>query len=516
MAERPSNCVPGCPPSIRDPHYEYGAWHDYDCTDTTYYNIDGWYDWVVTKEQLLPNDVDEYWCSCGGGTCQSTDPITGCYTGADRLYYNNSTYSWTSYEETNITTTGRYVTASYTRVLHQFIEFFYEVRKYYDNDEIPPCSKAGETYQLVPNYSFSSAGSVDYNSNYHNPSTKVTIYNDPEHIMNGTDSFVYEIRYQTGITDWNKCGEDDPNKPYEWTVSGVHTYSYYKCSPCTDEDVPFPPKDQENYTYSEPIMEGQRVNCPTADAIETAYIDCQTMYRCKYKDDCTERDKPFPPITDENCMYIEAWKDNDPDADEKHFDCIMNNEWKPTGWTRLTDGTCHDTYDYTDGDIEHARIDCEDWSACKKCTYHTWNNNSNPNIRECWNWQPGDPTYGKIIYIPQPVQTDPYDPGHEYPYEPPDFPPYPDFPPFPDYPPYDPEDPVPPIPWNPWPPYDPNPDDPNDYKWCDCDIKNTVSNNCGCFEKPVQNSGLSCSGYFPKTYKRWAAYFCYNNSEDTL
>ena len=294
------------------------------------------------------------------------------------------------------------------------------------------------------------------------------------------------------------------------TTSGV-------CGQCTDDDIPFPPKDYAHYSYSEPIVQGQLINCPTAEEIETAYIDCNTWYRCKYKDDCTERDKPFPPITNPDCTYTSAWKDSDPDADEKRYNCLFDNGWRPTGWTRLTDGTCHDTYDYTDGSIEHARIDCEDWSACKKCTYHTWNNNGNPNIPACWNWQPGDPTGGHKIYIPQPITVDPYDPGHEYPYEPPEFPPYPDFPPydpFPDYPPYDPEDPIGPIPLNPWPPYDPNPDDPNSYQWCDCDIKKNIPDSCGCFEKPVQNSGLVCSGYVPKRYKKWIPSYSYRNSYD--
>ena len=346
----------------------------------------------------------------------------------------------------------------------------------------------------------------------------------------------YEFRgnrtYDTQV--WMPCS--NPECPENYTLTNgmccPDGYEYNielrQCiQPCPNQH-PFPSKDQVNYSYSDEWVAGEGDASAINDAycirgggiIETSIelIDdkCVEKHRCKRKDDCTKRDEPFPTIDDSDCIYTEAWKDDDADASEKRFDCIMNNEWKPTGWTRLTDGTCHDTYDYTTGDIKHARIDCEDWSACKKCTYHTWANNSNPNIPACWTWTPGDSTSGHEIYVQEPIPVDPYEPGPNYPYDPPDFPPYPDFPPFHDYPIYEPEPPIGPIQWNPWPPYDPNPDNPDDYQWCDCDIKDTVSNNCGCFEKPVKNSGLSCSGYFPKTYKKWAAYFCYNNSEDTL
>ena len=241
---------------------------------------------------------------------------------------------------------------------------------------------------------------------------------------------------------------------------------------------------------------------------------------CIYPDyDCEEEDKPFPTITDPDCAYTSAWKDDDPNAHENKYNCMFENGWKPTGWTRLTDGTCHDTYDYTTGDIAHALIDCEGWSACKKCTYHTWDNNGNPNIPACWNWTPGDPISGHKIYIPEQVETEHKNPATDepqYSYVTPDFPTFPGFPPFPDFPPFYPPPPGEPIIWNGWPPYDPDSEDFSTFEWCDCNIKDTVSNNCGCFEKPVKNSGLSCSGYVPKKYKKWVAYFCYNNSEDTL
>ena len=299
--------------------------------------------------------------------------------------------------------------------------------------------------------------------------------------------------------------------------------TYYLRVPCSEAAKPFPQKDYEQYSYSDEwVADNSDIskmndNYCTYDGgtIEIKLTDdCIEYHRCKRKDDCTERDKPFPEITDINCTYTEAWTEDDPNASEKYYNCIEYSGWKPTGWTRLTDGTCHNTYDYDDGSIEEAIIDCKKWYVCKKCTHHMWENDSNPNIPECWDWQPGDPTSGHKIYVTEPVETEPYSPSDEYGYIAPEFPPYWDFPPFDFEYPYEPI-PTSGIVWNEWPPYDPDWEDFGSFEWCDCDIKDTVKDDCGCFEKPVKNSGLSCSGYFPKDYKIWATSFCYNNSEDT-
>lgn len=306
---------------------------------------------------------------------------------------------------------------------------------------------------------------------------------------------------------------------------------------CYCPKTPFPSKDQTKYIYSDiwcsDDSDWQQNNAYCGyggGEVESGYEDCILCYRCKnpMDDGCYDEDQPFSDSPGHE--YSSSWDEDAEDADEQYHDCIGQDlHWGLDGWVRLDDGTCHDRYKYEDVIVESALINCKTVYRCSKYTYYIIDSDSNPNIAACWDWHTGDPTSGNTIYEhpPAPGEVDPSVIDPEYPYVPPD--PI-VFPPWPDIPPYEPPPPDGPVVWNDWPPYTPDSEDPLTFEWCDCDIHESIKDNCGCFEKPIKNSGLACSGYVPKNYTKWNVSKCsefftndykkwtislyYNNPED--
>ena len=327
----------------------------------------------------------------------------------------------------------------------------------------------------------------------------------------------------------------------------------------------FPIMDNYNYSYSDEwekddgdsfaIYDSYCINAggTVETAIKGRYGICVEMHRCKLPIVCEEDDIPFRDIPG-SFTYSEPWITGTSDSYAHAQDCLdRHNKFDATGWVKLQDGTCHSTYDWEEVLFQNAKINCIDYTRCAIHTAEIIFNDSNPNIKECWNWWVTPGTRGSEIYEQEPVWVDDNNISGEYPYEPtvfpphyeypgydnyedypsygdgysdylplpgyPPLPPLPPFPPFPDLswdPEYEPEDPVGPIEYSQWPDYEPDGEDFDSFEWCDCDIEDTVSNNCGCFNRPIRNSGFPCSGYFPKDYKRWVLSHNYRNTEDTL
>ena len=341
---------------------------------------------------------------------------------------------------------------------------------------------------------------------------------------------------------------------YDDTGALVANYDFdeleWRQVPCSDPDIPFPPKNQLDFSYSDIWCEDDSTwkqnseYCIHGDGtIEEAIIDCIKCSRCKYPDECppSETDVPFPK-EEKGFTYSKPWcndyfKCNRDDIYENHHNCIgKTNDW----------GSNSKGYWFSEGEIEYAYIDCTEMAKSKK-NYHYYppkyrpyyppysfegrivsHNGTGNNIPDIeFNFNP----YDNPININDPYSggkwikdADPYNiypPYNDFPnIEPvpnPTFPPDPDLL-FPEPTPYDPEpDGAVPIKHNPWPDYNPDGEDWINYKWCKCDIVTNVNKYCKCFDKPVAKPQLQCAKHMScNSYKRWTLTYDYRNNADNI
>ncbi len=464
--------------------------------DFGYYTVDPIIEQTYNSSQR-PEDYD--W---------PEEPIYTCSNGVG----NGANWSITIYHERRKLYTNETFSGWYVKSHHEFTHWYCcgeKVRR--PSENFSGCSWAGYTLQFVSDNSYT-------NESVNGPLSWCTAkwsnnYNGYWNQVGLPELYIYQSSDRSNSTNIRRANGTPTSS---WNIVEIYEEYVYKCMPCSDEDIPFPPMDNINYSYSDSWSEVDEISndnnnyCTiSGGTLETAFIDCLTYYRCKVPvEDCT--DIPFPPKENgEECkfsyddcepyVYSEPWccdyfacGGGAAGASER-YDCVGEMLDFGSYWI---DGK-RVSYYTSDGEIETAYINCLDMCRCKS--------------RKNWRYYPPKDPLGYPPNNPQKHWIE------NPPPEDPNISPIIPFKPTP----------VPPIicpPCHPCPPEGPIlPDgccdttsDNDLYSWCNCDIVEPVPDACGCFEKPINRQTSHCCDYVPKKYNRWTVNFNYRNDYDNM